>query len=388
MISKNDQIHVLFCQALEHRHSNRTNEARALLEELLRQAPDYLPALTELTDLCLRTGDDERTIALCHQLLDRDPVDPYAKNLLGIVLRKQGDFAGAIQQFQDALKENPYNAHILYELGYTYHKQNKPDQAADCFRRASRNRNLGNQLQTLASQLASVVTPGAAAGALAHEINNPLAAIQLKLLKLIRYLETDQPVETDLIVAALREIDDQRVHIYNVIRHFRSLSSQEVLEPQAVALVDVIHKTLGLFDSQLSSRGIDHIFDPPDGSEIFLISGNDIELQVLFINLLANARDALTEAPPLEPEMPRIRVDVRALGDSELEVVFADNGPGISAELLPRIFDFQVTTKEHGSGLGLWLCEYIVGKTGGSLNVKSEPSEGAVFTLILPRRED
>jgi signal transduction histidine kinase len=71
-----------------------------------------------------------------------------------------------------------------------------------------------------------------------------------------------------------------------------------------------------------------------------------------------------------------------------VSVTVSDNGPGISEEKLPSIFDPYFTTKSEGSGLGLWIAQQIVTAHGGSLGVQNAPAGGAVFTMTLPLKRD
>ncbi|HYG68759.1 MAG TPA: HAMP domain-containing sensor histidine kinase, partial [Anaeromyxobacteraceae bacterium] len=106
------------------------------------------------------------------------------------------------------------------------------------------------------------------------------------------------------------------------------------------------------------------------------------ELSQVIVNLVANAVDAL---PPDRTDGNRIRVTARA-APGEVTIEIEDNGCGIAPELLPRIFDPFVTTKDvgRGTGLGLSVCHGIVTALGGRIEVESEPGKGTRFRVVLP----
>jgi len=114
------------------------------------------------------------------------------------------------------------------------------------------------------------------------------------------------------------------------------------------------------------------------------VLGDHNQLQQVFTNLLANARDALGEGGG------RIRVETRAIGDGSYVLASVeDDGPGIPSEAIPRIFSSFYTTKPEGqgTGLGLSITQSIVHDHGGRIDVVSRPGEGATFRIFLPTRE-
>jgi signal transduction histidine kinase len=109
----------------------------------------------------------------------------------------------------------------------------------------------------------------------------------------------------------------------------------------------------------------------------FTVRGDSGRLSQVFLNLIANARDAM-------PKGGKLDVEARAR-DSSFEVSFTDTGIGIPPENMGRIFDFLFTTKgEKGTGYGLTISKEIVDEHGGSIVVRSRPGEGSTFTVVLP----
>ena len=119
---------------------------------------------------------------------------------------------------------------------------------------------------------------------------------------------------------------------------------------------------------------------PPTRKTFRPVYGNRVELEQVFINLFANARDALTSTPE-----PRIIVGLTQSSDKDITLTFSDNGEGISKENLKRVFDSLFTTKDEGTGLGLWLCYSVIEQQmNGSIKVESELGKGTTFILRLP----
>jgi signal transduction histidine kinase len=140
----------------------------------------------------------------------------------------------------------------------------------------------------------------------------------------------------------------------------------------------VIERALSLMHEQLRLREIEVTFDL--GPEDPVILANSIQLEQVFINLLANARDAVADS---------VRKLIRisgSVGSGSAELEFADTGPGIPAGLEQRIFDPFFTTKEvgKGTGLGLSIAYGIIKEHGGMISVVSRPGEGATFFIHLP----
>src|SRR2546430_1554249 len=111
-----------------------------------------------------------------------------------------------------------------------------------------------------------------------------------------------------------------------------------------------------------------------------VVTGSPIQLEQVFMNILANARDALQDAPL---KVLRIRSGIK---DDRLEMAISDSGPGIPPGLERRIFDPFFTTKDvgHGTGLGLSIAYGIINEHGGTISVVSPPGEGATFLIHLP----
>jgi signal transduction histidine kinase len=185
-------------------------------------------------------------------------------------------------------------------------------------------------------------------------------------------------IEPQHILKSLRESMEQVRKASEIIAHLRIFGRGETLARKLCPLHRVIHEALSLLQQQLRLRQIDVDLDLAPGEPMVL--GNAIQLEQVFLNLLTNARDALTHAQDR-------KIRLRTVQDGDyIEVHIADTGPGIPAGLEHRIFDPFFTTKDvgQGTGLGLSISYSIVKAHHGGITVVSPPGSGALFVIRLP----
>ncbi len=227
---------------------------------------------------------------------------------------------------------------------------------------------------------ARLVSLGRMAAGVAHEINNPLAAIG-ELAGLMEDLIDDQFLASSpharLFQDNVRKIQ-QHVDRTRGITH-RMLGFARRMEPHQdmVNVNDIANEALSFIEREASFRQVELIRQLD--ADLPMIKSDRAQLQQVFLNLLNNALDAVEDGG-------RIMVTSRAVADSVL-VMVEDDGCGIPEELHDRIFDPFFTTKApgEGSGLGLSICHTIMKGLGGSLSFDSAPGEGTVFRVRLPR---
>jgi two-component system NtrC family sensor kinase len=220
---------------------------------------------------------------------------------------------------------------------------------------------------------------GTLAAAVAHEINNPLAAIVGLAESLVnerkqgRFPERSADHQIDLILYQARRV-------MTITHQIGEFSLQRPLVPAFVDLNALVRSTCTFISFDKRFRGIALKQDLAAGlPALFVVS--DYLVQIL-MNLLINAADALEGSEQLSPS---IVVGTRLIGNSVvLEVT--DNGPGIASENIGRVFDPHFTTKPpgRGSGLGLSLCRNLVEQDGGGIEIESVPGQGAKVRISLP----
>lgn len=225
-------------------------------------------------------------------------------------------------------------------------------------------------------QAGKLATLGELTTGVAHELNNPLNNIGLFVGNAIDMLEMDVQ-DREVILRELRNTMRQVRKATEIISHLRTFGRAAHISRVAVSLNEVIHRAVSLMQEQLRLRQIKLVLDLPEDATVI---GNAIRLEQVFINLLTNARDAVSESV-----RKTISVCCSIDGDSAV-VLFQDTGCGIPTGLEERIFDPFFTTKQVGSGtgLGLSITYGIITDHGGTISVASPNDGGASFTIRLP----
>ena len=221
-------------------------------------------------------------------------------------------------------------------------------------------------------QSEKLTTVGRLAGGIAHEINNPLAAIQ----SAAELLLDDAPAEgEDRRLLTLVRSEARRAGV--IVRNLLELVRPHEARVEAVDLVEIVEDTLRL---RAYTHGLQNITVVRDLEPVPPVRGDPDRLRQVFLNLIVNAEQAQGDQP-----QGRITLRTRPRGD-QVEIAIADDGPGIAAENLPRVFEPFFTTKQvgQGTGLGLSVTYGIVRDLGGSIRASNRSEGGATFTLLLP----
>jgi len=212
---------------------------------------------------------------------------------------------------------------------------------------------------------------------IAHEIRNPITAAK----SLVQQLgETpNAPENVEYARVALEELQRVERSVSHLLRFAREADHGVA----AVSMADVVESALATFRERAERAGI-ALEQRIDCEGV--LPGDAEELRRVVINLVGNAVDALVEAATPEP-----RVDVHMgenLAGTEVWLRVSDNGPGIDAEDLAKLWSPSFSRKAGGTGLGLAICRKLVEAHGGRIEVESEPGRGAEFLLTFPKRSD
>jgi signal transduction histidine kinase len=228
------------------------------------------------------------------------------------------------------------------------------------------------RLEAILTQSEKLAAVGQLAAGVAHEINNPLTAIIANAQILHRELPLDSDLQesVDLIARA-------GARAAQVVRNLLDFARKEEHHLGLTDVNETLEKALELVQHELVARGVHLDFDPDLNLPPLLASAD--HLQSVWLNLLLNAIDSLDKSPG------QIRVASRKLGD-EIHVQVTDNGKGVPADRLTRIFEPFYTTKApgRGTGLGLSVSHRIVKQHGGHIRVESQVGIGSTFTVIIP----
>jgi len=215
------------------------------------------------------------------------------------------------------------------------------------------------------------------AAGVAHEIGNPLNALNIHLQLLARELNdlpdgTREPL-ADLVGVARTEVERLDTIIRQFLRALRP--TQPVLHPEQPT--DVLQETLALLKTEFENRRISVSVDITE--TIPTVQLDRSQIKQVFFNLIKNALEAM-------PDSGTLRIVVSA-GDVYVDIAFIDTGKGIAPEELQRIFEPYHTTKRTGTGLGLMIVQRIIDEHGGEIELSSKPGAGTCFKVRLPRSE-
>jgi signal transduction histidine kinase len=221
-----------------------------------------------------------------------------------------------------------------------------------------------------AEQLAAV---GQMAAGIAHEVRNPLMAIKI----LIQAAGERSPVAV-LDGRDLTVLEEEITRLERSIQTFLDFARPPQLEKRTFAISDLVTQIVALVSGRAKRQGVQIETDlPPEGS--IVIHADMGQVRQVLLNLLLNALDATPEGGMIE-----IRVRIDTDPSLQLAIAVADTGPGLPAELGPKIFEPFVSTKVTGIGLGLSICKRILEAHEGEIVAANRPEGGAVFTVFLP----
>lgn len=218
-------------------------------------------------------------------------------------------------------------------------------------------------------QAEKMATAGRLTASIAHEINNPLQAVQ-NCLHLAGREEFPAEKRQEYINLAEAELERLMATVQRMLGFYRPGG----VDPQRLDVAELIRHVISLLAPQLEARGIRVTTGFSSRLPKILAVGS--QLQQVFINLALNAYDAM-------PDGGELRISARPVKDM-VEILFQDTGPGVPPDKRNFIFEPFVSTKEGGTGLGLSVSYGIVTANGGSLDLLPDRGPGACFRVLLP----
>ncbi len=226
----------------------------------------------------------------------------------------------------------------------------------------------------ITDRLASI---GELAAGIAHELNNPLTGV-IGLSQLLAERDLPEDVKEDL-----KLVYSEAQRAAGVVKNMLAFAREHPPAKELLSINDVISKVLELraYEQRLSNiEVVKHL-----ASDLPQIMGDYFQLQQVFLNIVINAEQIMTEVHGKGTLM----ITTQTMGDI-VTASFADDGPGILKENLGHIFDPFFTTKEvgKGTGLGLSICHGIISTHGGRIYAESEPGKGATFIVELPLSQE
>ena len=228
-------------------------------------------------------------------------------------------------------------------------------------------------------QVARLNTLGELAAGMAHELNQPLTAVLANTQAASRLLD-DEPPELDTARSAMAQAAEQARRASAVVGRLRRAVERPDLagQLQPVKLQDAVRETLYLLEPECARRGVNPQVNSP-GVDVTVLAER-VALEQIVHNLLMNALQALEQMPEGARQLTVTIAATATHGTLSVQ----DSGPGIPADVLPRIFEPFFSTRSGGLGLGLNLCESLAGNMGGTLVANNVAPHGAAFQLSLP----
>jgi two-component system sensor kinase FixL len=235
-----------------------------------------------------------------------------------------------------------------------------------------------HRLQERLMHVSRLATVGEMASGIAHELNQPLAAIATYAHACDRLLGLPDP-EIEEIQTALKQIAEQAVRAGDIIRKLRNLARMEDSALAPCDLNSVIGELTDLIQADAKAHGVQYRQELAANPATINIDRSQIQQVVL--NLVRNALEALA---PAQLDVRELLLRTRATPEGDVEICVCDNGPGVDNALKHRIFDPFCSTKPTGTGLGLSISRTIVHAHRGTLEYQPNLPAGACFVVKLP----
>jgi signal transduction histidine kinase len=209
-----------------------------------------------------------------------------------------------------------------------------------------------------------------------HELIQPLSSMMhnAQALQMMIIAKSATP---DTIGEILSDIQAEGVIATQIIDRHRAMLRSHQLQKKLIDLHAVVNESLALVAHDMRARQIEVNLNL--SSSPCVISGDQVLLQQVLVNLMINSMEAMAEMPPARRQVT-ITSEVRA---ADVEVTVRDTGPGLPANVIGTLFTPFVTTKSHGLGIGLTIARRIVDAHGGTIKARNNPEGGATFTVTL-----
>jgi signal transduction histidine kinase len=217
---------------------------------------------------------------------------------------------------------------------------------------------------------------GALSASIAHELNQPVAAISLNTEFIQRKL-SEGLADSDGLKEVITHIQQDNHRIAKIVSTLRDIFRQDEIKTSDVHLDELIEQIKPIILPQARDLKVNLNFDLNVNQSIPM---NSNEISQVLINLLNNSIEALSNSSQSNKE---INIHTRVFGNY-VELKISDNGPGIPDQLKASIFDLMKTNKKQGMGLGLWLCKHIIDRHQGRISYQQSSLGGAEFLIQLP----
>lgn len=229
-----------------------------------------------------------------------------------------------------------------------------------------------------AERLASL---GTLSAGVAHEINNPISGIQNCVNRIIK--DPDNKEQNIKYISLIKEATDK---IENVVQHLLKFSRKQKITLEKINVNTVIDSAISLTKHELQSKNVSLSFD---STKVYYVNGSNNHLEQVFVNLILNSIDAISEKKELFPNTNgTIEIFIKSMV-SRVNIHFKDNGVGIPDDIKDKIFDPFFTSKKvgKGTGLGLSVSFSLIKKHRGNIRFFSSEENGTEFIVELSQNK-
>jgi PAS domain S-box-containing protein len=225
-----------------------------------------------------------------------------------------------------------------------------------------------------------ITTMGQLTASIAHEVNQPIAAVVTNAQAALRWLNM-QPPDPEEVRQALDRIVNQGRRAGDVISRMRALVRKAPPRNDQLDINEVIREVIALTRSELHRTGT--LLQTQLAHGLPLVPGDRVQLQQVMLNLILNAVEAMSGSDEGSREL---LISTEADGANGVRIAVRDWGPGLEPESLDRLFDAFYTTKPDGMGMGLSICRSIIEAHGGRVWATTNVPQGAAFQFTLPHQ--
>ena len=222
-------------------------------------------------------------------------------------------------------------------------------------------------------------TLGAMATAIAHEINQPLVAIQNYAQAAKRRLQNDVDDKPKLI-ELFEKIEGQAERAGAITQRVRSLVGTSALRLLPVSLCPMLDEVIRMMEAETEKRGCRIVCEP--AGDLSPVLADSLPVQLVLVNLLQNAMQGISSSDRYDK---RVSVEARPINDREVQISVTDWGPGIPMDRVADIFEPLYSGTSDGMGIGLTISQTIIDAHGGRLWYEPNPDGGAIFRFTLRR---
>jgi C4-dicarboxylate-specific signal transduction histidine kinase len=236
--------------------------------------------------------------------------------------------------------------------------------------------------QTELAHVTRVTTLGELTASIAHETNQPLAAVVANAEACLRWLDRETP-DLDGVRRSVKWIIEDGHRATEVVRRVKALAKKTDIEKAPLDINEAIREVIALLQRELTSHQVSLQMELAPALPTIL--GDRVQLQQVIINLVMNGIEAMQ---PVTDRPHELLIRSHQAETNQMLVSVTDCGVGISAESAERLFDAFFTTKSSGLGMGLSICRSIVEAHGGRLSASANEGTGATFQFVLPLQQE